>query len=66
MSDNRLYFIEEKLKVLDNLNKKLEEDLVSFKQTNPSMNPKLKDQKGIKVSKEMILIASNCDSLSEV
>ncbi len=66
MSDNRLDFIEEKLKVLDNLNKKLEEDLVSFKQTNPSMNPKLKDQKGIKVSKEMILIASNCDSLSEV
>lgn len=66
MSDNRLDFIEEKLKVLDNLNKKLEEDLVSFKQTNPSMNPKLKDQKGIKLSKEMILIASNCDSLSEV
>jgi len=59
-------FIEEKLKMLDTMDKKLEEDLLNFEFKKPSKNPMKKDLKGITVTKAMILQKSMCDELDEV
>ena len=56
----------EKLKQLDDIDKKLELDMMNFDLKQPLKNPKTKDLKGIKVTKQMILTSTNCDELSQV
>lgn len=63
---SREKFLDDKLKMLEELDLKLEKDLEAFMQLKPSHHPKKKDEKGIDTTADMILASAHCDELEDV
>ena len=59
-------FIQNKLKVLENLEKAIDEDISNFKVQNTAKNLKANDVAGITLTKKLVLEKSNCDNLEQV
>lgn len=58
--------IKQKMQALINIERKIEDDLEEFQNKRRDTKGKKDDHKGIHVTKQMILAASQCDTLSEV
>ena len=59
-------FIENKLKVLENLEKTIDEDISNYKVQNTAKNVKSEEVVGITLTKKIILEKSNWDNLDQV